>query len=219
MEQGSEEWHLARLGKPTGSNFAKVMGSKTVREGYLEDLICQQLTGKPPEEIRSYAITWGKENESLARNLYSATQLCEVREEGFILHPHLNAGCSVDGIVDPNGINEIKCPYNSRNHLKTIESRQVPPQYVAQVQGNMLITGCDWCDFVSFDPRFPDEFQLCIVRVEADDRFQKNLYDALAEFCGDLSARVESVKHHQLLLSVNNAFSNTPSLEKPEVTE
>lgn len=208
MEQGSQEWHLARLGKPTGSNFAKVLGSKTVRAGYLEDLICQQLTGKPPEEIRSHAISWGHENEPKARELYSATQLCEVREEGFLLHPHLNAGCSVDGMVDPDGMIEIKCPYNSRNHLKTIETRQVPSQYVAQVQGNMFITNRTWCDFVSFDPRFPEEYQLCIVRVAADDSFQAKLYDQLADFCDDLSKRVASVK---------GSFSTTPSLEKSEV--
>lgn len=208
MEQGSEEWHLARLGKPTGSNFAKVLGSKTVREGYLEDLICQQLTGKPPEEIRSHAINWGHENEPKARELYAATNLCEVREEGFLLHPELNVGCSVDGLVDPDGLIEIKCPYNSRNHLKTLETKQVPAQYIAQVQGNMFVTGRLWCDFISYDPRFPSEYRLAVVHCEADDRFHKNLYDQLADFCDDLSRRVAAVKR---------SYITAPSIEKSEV--
>lgn len=194
MQQGTEEWHLARLGKPTGSNFAKVLGSKTVREGYLDDLICQRLTNNRGEEIRSAAINWGHEHEPLARELYCATKLCVVEEVGFIMHETINAGCSVDGMVEPDGIIEIKCPYNSKNHLKTLETRKVPSQYVAQVQGNMLITGRKWCDFISYDPRFPEHLQLCVIRVEPDEEYHERLFEHLVDFCNDIDARVEQLQ-------------------------
>lgn len=194
MQQGTEEWHLARLGKPTGSNFAKVLGSKTVREGYLDDLICQRFTNNRGDDIRSAAINWGHEHEPAARDLYCATELCVVQEVGFLMHETINAGCSVDGMVEPDGIIEIKCPYNSKNHLKTLETRQVPAQYVAQVQGNMLITGRKWCDFISYDPRFPENLQLCVIRVEPDEEYQSNLFEHLVEFCNDIDARVEELQ-------------------------
>ena len=195
MEQGSEEWHLARMGKPTGSNFAKVLGSKTVRSGYLDDLICQRLTNNRGNDIRSASIDWGHQNEPFARDLYCETRLCVVEETGFIMHETINAGCSVDGLVDPDGIIEIKCPYNSKNHLQTIESNEVPSQYVAQVQGNMFITGRKWCDYISYDPRFPQRLQLFVVRVEADEDYHETLQEQLIQFCNEIEQRLEVINN------------------------
>ena len=190
MQQNTEEWHRARLGKPTGSNFAKVLGSKSVRQGYLDDLICQRLTNNRGEDVKSSAINWGHEHEADARQAYEARNWCFVEEVGFIMHDTINAGCSVDGMVDPDGIIEIKCPYNSKNHLQTLESREVPKQYVPQVQGNLLITGRKWCDFISYDPRFPEKLSLCVIRVEPDEEYHENLTKHLMDFCDDIDERV-----------------------------
>jgi len=111
------------------------------------------------------------------------------------MHDELNAGCSVDGLVDPDGIIEIKCPYNSKNHLQTIESNKVPSQYVAQVQGNMFITGRKWCDYISYDPRFPEKLQLFVIRVDADEEYHEKLQEQLVNFCDEIEQRLEVINN------------------------
>lgn len=88
-----------------------------------------------------------------------------VRRTGFLVHPDLMAGCSVDGDVDDfTGIVELKCP-KSATHLGYLRTQALPPAHQPQVLHNLWITGAQWCDFVSFDDRFPPPLQLFCVRV------------------------------------------------------
>jgi len=80
---------------------------------------------------------------------------------------------------------EIKCPYNTSNHLKTAFEGYIDPKYMWQMQGQMLATGASVCRFVSFDPRIKDErFKLIEIRVEQDLEMQEQLRERL-EFAND----------------------------------
>jgi transglutaminase-like putative cysteine protease len=48
------------------------------------------------------------------------------------------------------------------------------------MQFQMWVTGRQWCDWISFDPRAPEAMQLHVYRVERDQ-----------EYIGELVARVE----------------------------
>ena len=85
-----------------------------------------------------------------------------------------------------DGIIEIKCPFNSSNHVRYLllesqyELNGLKPEYYAQIQGNLLVTGRKWCDFISYDPRcVRAEFALKILRVNRDEEFIKRIKEAL----------------------------------------
>jgi hypothetical protein len=45
-----------------------------------------------------------------------------------------------------------------------------------------LVTGRKWCDFVSFNPMFPEHLQLFVKRVEADEQYQLMLEKEVSDF-------------------------------------
>ncbi len=185
-EQRSPEWFAARLGVATGSRFGDIMattrsGYSASRKNYAAELVTERLTGQSTETFTTAAMQWGTDNEPVARLQYELATGYTVEETGFWLHNDMAAGVSPDGIVDEDGLLEIKCP-NTATHIETLQREKVPRQYEAQVQGQMWITGRKWCDFVSFDPRLPENAQMVIVRVERDPLYIANLETEPYEF-------------------------------------
>jgi len=177
--QGTVEWHLQRLGKVTASRIADVLskgksGESASRKNYRTELVVQRLTGVPGESFTNAAMEWGTATEPLARIAYEAKMGIFVDEVAFIDHPSIsNFGCSPDGcIADGNGLLEIKCP-NSSTHIEYLTDDKPPNKYVPQMQCQMAVTGRQWCDFVSFDPRLPEDLQLFVVRLERDEEYIK----------------------------------------------
>ena len=202
MQQGTEEWHVARLGKVTGSNFHKVMTGGKTAETYKHELVCQRLTKLRPPDIKAAAIDWGHDKEPEARLAYSLKMLSErddvdlsiVEEDGFVLSTaHDGIGCSVDGLVGSDGLIEIKCPFTSKNHYRTLVSKAVPREYKWQVYGNMWVTEREWCDFISFDPRFPPHLQCSVVRVDRDDEIMGDMAKKLIDFATDVETLVDDL--------------------------
>jgi predicted phage-related endonuclease len=136
---------------------------------------------------------WGIDNEPVARLQYSLASGNDVEETGFWLHDELEAGASPDGFIDDDGLLEIKCP-NTATHIDTLIKRKLPYQYQAQVQGQMWVTGRKWCDFVSFDPRLPENAQMIIVRVKRDDIYIAELETEIKDFMEEVRDLVEFVK-------------------------
>ena len=169
--QRTETWHAQRLGHLTASrlNDAFDLTAKGLegakRQQYRLELVAERLTGIPTEFFENSAMRWGTTNEPFARSAYEAEKGVMVQEVGFIKHPTLEwAGASPDGLVD-EGLLEIKCP-TTTTHIKHLLGGVVPEQYKNQMLWQMLCTGRKWCDFVSFDPRMPEELQLFIKRYE-----------------------------------------------------
>ena len=107
------------------------------------------------------------EVEAYAREYYEAINKCKVEQVGFIeLDDYI--GCSPDGLVGDDGLIEIKCP-NSTTHIDTLLTQKVPTGYIKQMQGQMWVSGRQWCDFVSFDPRVKDR-PFWSKRVMRDDK-------------------------------------------------
>ncbi len=200
-EQRSEEWFKARLGRATASRFNDIMartrsGYGAQRKNYKAELVVETLTGTQNEFYASTAMQWGTDTEPVARLAYILETGNEVEETGFWLDDELGAGASPDGFVGEDGLLEIKCP-NTATHLETLERKEVPFQYRAQVQGQMWITGRKWCDFVSYDPRLPENAQMIIIHVERDDEYIKNLAQEVEDFMIEVVEQVEFVRSYK----------------------
>ena len=173
--QRSPEWYLLRAGRLTGSCAAamlatvKTKGDEAVKRRDLRyRLVVERLTGVPQDDGNGYvdaAMQHGIDTEDAAIAAYEAQTGVLVRRTGFISHDDLAAGCSLDGDVDNlTGIIEVKCP-KSATHLATVRCGEVPSGYLPQITHNLWVTGAAWCDFVSFDDRFPPGLALLIIRV------------------------------------------------------
>lgn len=189
-EQGSDAWFSARLGLATASCFSSILatvkyGEAAVRRNYRARLVVERLTGKPISTFETDAMRLGREREPMARAAYELRSGNWVTEVGFCRHDTLECGASADGLVDPNGCIECKCPGLSV-HLDNLRSTTIPSEYVAQVQGVMWITERDYCDFVSFNPDFPEHLQLMVKRVQRDDKYIKVLALAVEQFLAEV---------------------------------
>lgn len=180
----------ARLGKITGSNFHKVTrgragkGWSATAESYLDELVWEWMSGRPAQNFDgSRATEWGNRHETEAIELYQQITGRAVVRNKFYEAPGFQGlvGCTPDGVGETHGL-EVKCPYNPKNHVRTIRSKQVPSEYQDQCYGHMLCTGRYFCDFVSYDPRLPDEYKMAVVLVEADAAEMEDLRERLADF-------------------------------------
>ena len=206
MEQKSDEWFAARMGKGTASKVADVIaktktGYSTSRENYMAQLICERMTNTQSESFTNAAMQWGTETEPLARAAYEAKHSVLVDEVGFIDHPEINmSGASPDGLVGDDGMVEIKCP-NTATHIETLLNDTVDGKYQYQMLWQMRCAGRKWCDFVSFDPRMPEELQLKVIRFEYDQGTIDQIEIEVNKFLSEVDQKVKQ------LLEVKNGIS------------
>lgn len=199
MEQRTDEWFAARVGKVTASRIGDLMattksGESASRANYRGELVAERLTGKPYPHFSNAAMAWGVEQEPYARGAYEAKAGSMVEEVGFIDHQSIeNAGASPDGLVGEDGLVEFKCP-NTATHIKLLDGGRIQKGYLLQVQWQMACTGRDWCDFVSFDPRMPDELQLVVRRVKRDDDKIVEIEDAVRQMLTEVEETVERLR-------------------------
>lgn len=199
IEQRTDEWFAARLGKVTASRVADVMaktktGYSTSRDNYMAQLICERLTGQRQESYSNAAMEWGTQTEPLARAAYEIHKSVLVEEVGLIDHPFLPmCGASPDGLVNDDGMVEIKCP-NTATHFDTLLNGQMPSKYMPQVQWQMACANRLWVDFVSFDPRAPEGLQLFITRIDRDDKYILNMEAEVNKFLQELEEKINQLE-------------------------
>jgi putative phage-type endonuclease len=201
IEQGTPEWHQLRLGKVTASRVSDVMakiktGESASRKNYRAELVVQRLTRMPSESFTNAAMEWGTATEPMARIAYEIAKEVLVEQVGFIEHPTIAMfGCSPDGLAH-DGMIEIKCP-NSATHIEYLTDNKAPTKYINQMQCQMAVTGRKWCDFVSFDPRLPEDLQLFVVRVPRDDKYIGTMEVEVVEFLTEVEGMVNQLKERK----------------------
>ena len=196
--QRSEDWYAARLGKATASRFKDAIAAlksgapAQAQRDYLTELVVERLTQQPIQRFQNAAMQWG-DHEPEARTAYERITGRIVEETGFVAHDTLMAGCSPDGLVDWDGLIEIKCPWGTANHIETLLNG-MPAEHIPQVQGQLWITGREWCDFVSYDPRMPAELQLHVQRIQRDEAFIADLERRVTSFLAEVGNQVEALR-------------------------
>ncbi|SER16821.1 putative phage-type endonuclease [Rosenbergiella nectarea] len=203
MEQRTDDWFAARCGRITASRLADVMaktksGYSASRKNYMMELICQRLTGKVEQGFTSVPMIRGTELEPVAREMYVLNQFdAEVKEVGFILHPVIDGfGASPDGLVNDDGLIEIKCP-NTATHLETMRTGKPKREYLLQMHAQMMCTGRKWCDFVSYDDRLPQDLAYFETRIHQDDELVKEIEVEIASFLSDMEQEISTILSHR----------------------
>jgi len=203
--QGTPEWFAARCGKVTASRVKDILaktksGYSTSRANYAGQLVAEILTGEPAEDGHINAdMTRGTELEPQARAVYEMARDCMVDQVGFIDHPSIpQSGASPDGLVGEDGMVEIKCP-RTHTHISYLLDKGIPSNYLPQMIWQLACAGPSrrWCDFVSYDPRLPEELRLVIRRLDRDDERVKEVEGEVVKFLAEVNETVEKLKQIQ----------------------
>lgn len=197
QNQGLSEWRKARLGKITGSNFNRVTygrggkGWSQTAETYMNEIVGEWMTGLPAQEFSSRATDWGNEWEDAAIKEYERrTRRKVVRGKFYRAEKFRLVGSTPDGVGNI-GL-EVKCPLTPRNHIRAMETGEVPEEYRDQVNGHMLVTGRKKCAFVSYHPKMKREnWKLVLIDVERNRLEIDELAERLFEFETALIKRLD----------------------------
>ena len=204
IEQQTPEWYEVKIGKVGASRLSDVMAEgkngkpSATRANYMYELLTARLTGEYQQTYQSPEMLRGIELESEARRKYEIVTFNEVKQVGWIPHPEIEmCGCSPDGLVDDEGLIEIKCP-NTKTHLETVLHGKIARSYMLQMQWQMECSGREWCDFVSYDPRLPENIQICIIRVDKKQEVIDSIKTAVQAFLSELAELENKIRSLRL---------------------
>lgn len=184
LEQGSPEWLAARCGIVTASVVGllvtptlKTANNDTSR-GLTMTLAAERITGHVEPVQPSRAMERGTWDEPYARDAYSEHH-APVTELGFMVRDFgdFKIGYSPDGLVGDDGLIEIKSRAQ-KIQLKTVLANEVPAENMAQIQTGLLVSGRDWCDYVSYS----GGMKLWTKRIYPDIRWHLAIKEAVEQF-------------------------------------
>lgn len=195
-QQGTPEWLQARAGLITASRFAEAISTTSrasagrlagdpsaAAERYAADLAIERISKQPyGEPPRAWVLDRGHEMEARARVQYEGRTGAFVTEAGICITDDGIFGYSSDGLVDDDGLIEIKAPIDSAKILHIMTTGDLS-EYMHQMQGGMWITGRAWCDFIMFVPDLECIGRdLFVHRVLRDDAFIDAMVAELVRF-------------------------------------
>lgn len=189
-----------RLGKFTSSEMWKLLVGGRAKDDvfgetaktYIKEKAVEILTQRRKESFYTRSTDWGNEWEYKAVQEYNLANFVNVEYFGSTnpkffkcpIYPNY-AGGSPDFIIDKI-VGEVKCPYDSVNHLDNLNLRSIDEfkklhkEYYTQIQFNIHCTGSDYAHFVSYDWRFvKDEQQLFIMQIDKDNEHIDLILDRL----------------------------------------
>lgn len=192
-EQGTMDWLQARIGIPTASGFEKIITptgkASTQAEAYSEKLLAEYILGYPVETFTGNAHTErGKELEPHAVRFYEVQRDVDTKPVGFCTDDARTIGASPDRLVGDDGLLEIKCPA-PQTHVHYLLTGEIDKGYWPQVQGQLLVTGRKWVDWLSYHPEMPP----VIIRVERDEAYLATMATLLKEFTEKLEKKREKL--------------------------
>jgi|TARA_B100000700_G_scaffold297869_1_gene363187 hypothetical protein len=195
LEQGTPEWHAARLGIVTMSELKTLLvkgkgpgGFGAGALSYMHQLIGERITGEPSDVLQGNTHTQrGHELEPVARELYQeATGLPRLEQVGIILNH--GVGYSPDCLVDSNGLVEIKTKL-PKYQIELLLADELPKEHVAQCQGGLWVSEREWIDFASYWPGMP----LFVKRAYRDEVMIRTIAERVEAFYEELERRMDMV--------------------------
>lgn len=185
--QNTPEWHAARAGVITASNFKSILakGEGKTRKKYMYQIAAERIRGEAGDSFSNMYTERGHEFEGIARELYTQETGNEVTSCGFIKDVY---GYSPDGLVGEDGLIEIKTRSGDLQ-IELLFADKVPSEHIAQIQGGLMVSGRKWCDFIAYCPGMPK----FIRRVERDEDCILNLKMELATFDKELDQIIEKI--------------------------
>lgn len=199
LQSDREAWLAARVGCLSASKMGDMLartqkGWGASRANYAAQLVCERLTGEPTESYTNAAMQWGLDKEPEARAAYEFRIDQRTAPAAWVRHPSLDwSGASPDGFVGGDGLVEFKCP-NTATHIETMLGAGIPEKYRWQMQWQMACTGREWCDFVSYDPRLPENMRFYIRRFERETETVAMLEREAAVFLGEIADTIGALQ-------------------------
>lgn len=208
LDQGSEEWLTARRGKITGSRFKdardKLKGGQPSKAciGYAMDVARERIGGSAPSKFQNAAMRTGTEQEPFARAMYEARTGHMVDEAGFYLSDDAVFGLSPDGLIDDDGVLEIKTMVSSDTLFTAVADGDVSA-YMDQCLGYLWLLGRQWVDLVLW---CPDLKHMVIKRIDRNE-------DAIEALEADLMAFARLVTQYETTLRTAIQSTTETALE------
>jgi len=193
IEQGSDQWYQEKLGKPSASNASMIITNEgkqsKQRKDYMYTLAAEVVTGLRVESYKNANMAMGNEREDESRKLYELINGVEVNQVGVVYKDEKKEFlCSPDGIIGNKYGLELKNVL-PKTQVKYILENKVPPEYFAQIQFSLYVTGFKFWDFFTYSP----VLKPVQIRVERDEVFLKALEKELKLFCEELVDVIERI--------------------------
>ena len=199
VEQGSLAWIRLRTGLPTASSFDQILtpGGKpsASQDRYLKELLAEVLMGRAIQAPTIAILQRGHDLESTAVEYYEMQRDVETKKVGFVLDDSGRFGASPDREVGDDGMLEIKCPLPAA-HIGYLLMEPASKDYWAQLQGQLLVTGRQWVDIVSYHPDMP---MAVSPRVHRDEEYIALLSKELHKFCDRFDAAKKLLRDRGLM--------------------
>ena len=193
-QQGTPEWHQARVGVITASMFAECR--KRLKSGpnkgdfseaakkYAFKLAIERISGQLLEEdkFETFEMRRGRELEPEARLAHENAKGILVEQVGFVKTEDGLFGASADGFIDDDGGSEYKA-FISPSSLMPIILQGDISDCMDQIQGGMWLTGRKYWHFVLYCPALKAvNRHLTIFEVQRDDDYIEQMEKDLWEF-------------------------------------
>lgn len=194
--QGSDAWHKARAGIPTASAFAKVITAVKMElsaqaDGYENRLVAERITGHPIDDFGGTKwIERGKELEGDAVQFYEMLTGLDCTACGFMTNDAKTFGGSPDALVGAIGGLELKCPAPQTHVEYLLNPKGAYEAYKPQVQGNLMISGRQWWDVMSYHPELPP----ALYRATPDLAYQAKLKAALDQMEKNIQIKIAKIQ-------------------------
>lgn len=202
--QGSESWHNCRRGVITGSKFKEArerLADKTDKKTgeitrgapssratlYAMNLARERCHGTTPKVFQNDAMRFGSEQEEFARRAYEAATGNLVEEVGFFKTPDGIFGLSPDGLIDDDGVLEIKTMVSSDTLFTALTGGEDGEgdisAYIDQINGYLWLLGRQWVDLVLWAPDMEElGLKMVVKRITRDEEAIQSLQDDLMAF-------------------------------------
>lgn len=187
FEQGTPEWFEARKGAITGSKFKDARdrlkngnpSSKAIL--YAQDVARERCGGTAEKVFQNAAMRIGSEQEQFANAAYEARTGKLVEPVGFFKTEDGMFGLSPDGLIDDDGVLEIKTMVGSSTLFTAMADGDISA-YQDQCDGYLWLLGRKWVDLVLWAPDMADlGLDMVIHRITRnEERLEKLESDLMA---------------------------------------
>lgn len=194
VDQGSDEWQAMRLGVITASRAKDVIAKGEMRKTYMAELMAEVQRGDA-KRSGFKSTNWGHEYEESCVGLLGFELNHPIELMPFIYADDtMRFGCSPDGLVGDHSGVEAKCPHNTAVYNKFVSWGDIKPEYVAQVQFSMFVTGRETWHFANHDPEVTN-YILHSVVIERDEKTIATFADAVPAFIEEMDARLAKLDY------------------------
>ncbi len=169
LEQQSEEWFKIKELKLSSSEATAIGNNNKGLDSLARQLVREHLAGR--KNFTNNHLDRGNEYEPIARELYELETGRKIVKVGFIELDE-RVGCSTDGLIDEDGIAEIKSP-DDPAYFDLLIDMKVDSGYMWQAQMEILVTKRKWVDLIYYNPNFSKN--MVIFRIYPDPVMQEKL--------------------------------------------